>query len=65
MRQTARSSTRKSAAVTKALSAGNGAHTPALGLAPSRVRKQWRFAADAIGMVSGPRDLSQRKGLSA
>ena len=27
-------------------------------------RKQWRFAADAIGMVSGPKNLSQRKGLS-
>ena len=58
-----RSTARKSAAKVKALPAGNGAHTPAA--AVPRPRKQWRFAADAIGMVSGPRDLSQRKGLRA
>lgn len=26
-------------------------------------RDKWQFAADAIGMVDGPTDLSQRKGL--
>jgi len=30
----------------------------------SKLRKKWQFAPDAIGMVSGPSDLSQRKGLS-
>ena len=27
-------------------------------------KDKWQFAADAIGMVDGPADLSQRKGLS-
>lgn len=29
-----------------------------------RRKDKWQFAADAIGMVDGPTDLSQRKGLS-
>jgi hypothetical protein len=28
-------------------------------------RRIWQFAPDAIGMFSGPRDLSVRKGLNA
>ncbi|BET66202.1 hypothetical protein ASA1KI_11200 [Opitutales bacterium ASA1] len=31
----------------------------------SKPRKAWTFAEDAVGMVDGPEDLSQRKGLSA
>jgi hypothetical protein len=27
-------------------------------------KDKWQFATDAIGMVDGPADLSQRKGLS-
>jgi len=27
-------------------------------------RAKWRFAPDAIGIVDGPTDLSQRRGLS-
>lgn len=31
----------------------------------TKLRPKWQFAVDAIGMVSGPRNLSMRKGLSA
>ena len=31
----------------------------------TKLLKTWRFAPDAIGMFSGPKDLSLRKGLSA
>jgi hypothetical protein len=46
-----------------ATAAANGARPrPA---AAGKPAKAWRFAPDAIGMMSGPRDLSLREGLSA
>ena len=30
----------------------------------AKPKKKWQFAPDAIGMVRGPKNLSQRKGLS-
>ena len=33
-------------------------------LRAAKLRKAWRFAEDAIGMMEGSRDLSARKGLS-
>ncbi|MBI3886197.1 MAG: hypothetical protein HY302_10770 [Opitutae bacterium] len=50
MRTSNRSSPRKPAAKKKSV---------------TTARPKWQFAVDAIGMVSGPRDLSMRKGLSA
>ena len=31
--------------------------------ASAKLRKKWRFAPDAIGMVNGPKNLSRRKRL--
>jgi hypothetical protein len=56
---------RKSTASTESVATGSGSTSPALALAPEKLRKKWQFAADAIGMFSGPRNLSRRKGLSA
>ena len=61
MRTKSNHSSRKSDAGVKAARSRNGG-TQALA---ARVSKQWRFAPDAIGMFSGPRDLSLRKGMSA
>ncbi len=61
MRTSNRNSTRKLANAPKALRNGNDSTLPFA----SKLRKKWQFAPDAIGMFSGPRDLSQRKGLSA
>ena len=62
MRMKTRSFSRKPAAGGKAVAVTNGAagRTPALA---AKLRKKWRFAPDAIGMFSGPRDLSLRKGI--
>jgi len=34
-------------------------------VAAGKVAQRWRFAPDAIGMMSGPRDLSLREGFGA
>ena len=63
MRPTTHISPRKSAASTKTVAMRNGSTAPAV--VATKLRKKWQFAADAIGMFSGPRNLSRRKGLSA
>lgn len=61
MRTSTRNSPLKSAIAGKA-SKNRNASAP---VSTAKLRKKWQFAPDAIGMFSGPRDLSQRKGLSA
>ncbi|MDO8539293.1 MAG: hypothetical protein Q7S40_02550 [Opitutaceae bacterium] len=60
MRTNTRNTSGKSAINSKTLKPGNGSKLAVAG----KLRKKWRFAPDAIGMVDGPRDLSRRKGLS-
>lgn len=64
MRSRIGSSSRKPEVSGKPVGVGNGAAVLTSTIS-TKIRKKWRFAPDAIGMVSGPRDLSQRKGLSA
>jgi hypothetical protein len=63
MRMNIRNSSRKSATTSHALKIGSNSTAGTLAIA-AKLRKKWRFAPDAIGMVDGPKDLSQRKGLS-
>ncbi|MBM3852167.1 MAG: hypothetical protein FJ399_03330 [Verrucomicrobia bacterium] len=61
MRTSTHNSSRKSVPAPKAHKNGSGSTLTLT----TKLRKKWQFAPDAIGMFSGPRDLSQRKGLSA
>ena len=63
MRMSTHNSSRKSATNGKALKIGSNSTAGTLAFA-AKLRKKWRFAPDAIGMIDGPKDLSQRKGLS-
>ena len=63
MRMSTRNSSQKSATNGKARKIGDSSTVGTLAIA-AKLRKKWRFAPDAIGMVEGPKDLSQRKGLS-
>jgi len=70
MRMKTREFSRKLAAAKKAAASGKIVEvmdddTGETFVFAAKPRKQWRFAPDAIAMMSGSKDLSQRKGLSA
>lgn len=64
MRTSNRHSSRKSSAKIKTRKVATGL-TGGISSVASKLSKKWRFAPDAIGMFDGPKNLSQRKGLSA
>jgi hypothetical protein len=69
MKMTTRTFSRKLAKAKQAASTGeivevSDEDTGKVFLFSLKRKDKWQFAPDAIGMVDGPSDLSQRKGLS-